>query len=139
MTDMQQLAERLRQSINQYSRIMTLLLQIDRRIGTAPPEDLQEMDRSLAELQSQATEIDQFIPDQLTKESENSETIRSLLDERATIVKDIIRLNGDVTTKAMGVKSILAHEIGTLRSGLSALKGYRKQQHNQGRILNSTS
>ncbi|EKD33599.1 MAG: hypothetical protein ACD_75C02645G0006 [uncultured bacterium] len=139
MVDIQQLEAQLSQSINQYDRILTLLQRMDREIGTASPTELQDMDKSLTELQRQATEIDQSFLGQLTVESTKPEAIGSLLDKRASVVQEIILLNGNISTKAMGVKTLLAHEIGTIHSGLSALKGYKKQVHNQGRIVNSTS
>lgn len=139
MEGIQQLAAQIELSIRQYDRILALLAKIDLEIGPASSVELQEMDASLAELQTQANAIDQTFLDQLTQESGAIETIRSLLDRRATIIDDIIALNGIITTKAAGVQSLLAHELGVLRSGISALKGYKQQEHGQGRIVNSTS
>lgn len=139
MEGIQQLAAQIELSIRQYDRILALLAKIDLEIGPASSVELQEMDASLAELQTQANAIDQTFLDQLTQESAAIETIRSLLDRRATIIDDIIALNGIITTKAAGVQSLLAHELGVLRSGISALKGYKQQEHGQGRIVNSTS
>lgn len=137
--DIQQLESRLNYSISYYGRILSLLQTINEEIGTASQDELQSMSSTLAELQGQATQLDQSIATQLDKEPAKTETIRSLLNKRENLIKEILLLNRNINTKAMGVKSLLAHEIGTLRNGLSALSGYRQKQHNQGRIVNSTS
>ncbi len=139
MTEIQQITATLRNSLDQYDRILTLLQVIDREIGPASPTELQKMEESLTVLLRQVSEIDQNVQSQLAIDSQQTEEVRSLLDKRTAIIKAIILLNENITTKAMGVKSLLAHEIGTLRSGLSALKGYRQQDYNQGRIVNGTS
>lgn len=139
IVDIQQLAAQLELSIRHYERIQALLVKMDLELGPASPVELREMDASLAELQQQANVIDRTFLDQLTQESTAVESIRSLLDRRATVIDDIIKLNGIITAKAAGVQSLLAHELGTLRSGISALKGYKQQEHGQGRIVNSTS
>lgn len=139
MNEIQQIAATLRSSLNQYDRILSLLQVIDLEIGPASPTELQNMEESLAELLRQVSEFDQNIQAQLNRDSQQTEEVQSLLDKRTAIIKTIILLTENITTQAMGVKSLLAHEIGTLRSGLSALKGYRQQNYNQGRIVNGTS
>lgn len=139
MEDIQLLASQLELSIKQYDCILALLVKIDREIGPAAPGELQEMDAVLAGLQKQANAIDQSFLDQLTQETAAIETIRSLLERRSAIIDNVLRLNGIITIKAAGVQSLLAHELGTLRSGISALKGYKQLEHGQGRIVNSTS
>ena len=137
--EMHQLESGLRDSISHYVGILMLLQNIDKGIGTASQDELQNMNTSLAELQGQATQLDQLVVDQLSKESVKTEATRSLLAKRENLVQEILLLNRNITSKAMGVKSLLAHEMGMIRNGLSALSGYKQQQLNQGRIVNSTS
>ncbi len=139
MVDIQQLATQLTLSIDQYDRILTLLRQIDHKLGTALPTELENLYSSLAELQKQATEIDHSFLGQLPREAAIPEALGALLDERASIVKKIIAENKEITTKAIGIQSLLAHELGSLRAGFSALNGYKHQENTQGRIVRSIS
>ncbi|MFH0781247.1 MAG: hypothetical protein V2B20_04740 [Pseudomonadota bacterium] len=136
---MQQIETGLRDSINYYTRILALLQNIDGRVGTASQDELTEMNESLKELQAPATQRDQWLLEHLQKVPLKSEFLSSLLEKRDTLVKEVLRLNGRLTAKAMGVKSLLAHEIKTLRNGLSAIKGYSHHENYQGRIVNRSS
>lgn len=126
----------LRSSIELYSRMIALLRSLEEDLGTAPQETLQQMNALLTEMQTQASDTDQLIMSQLTSDDLVKGTTQKLVSERAKMINDVLLLNRNVMIKAMGVKSLLAHEIGTLRSGKSALNGYRPPQHNQGRIVN---
>lgn len=136
---LQQIEPILTQSIQQYERILVLLRKIDEVTGTASPAELLELSETLVNLQSQATQSDNILVSQLSKYPARTETLQSLIEKREHIIKEILCLNERITVKASGVKSLIAHEMGKLRHGLSALSGYRQQQHNQGRIVNSTS
>jgi hypothetical protein len=135
----QQLESELRGSIDHYTHLLMLLQTINEEIGTASQDKLQNMNLTLTELQEQAVRIDQSIAVQLNSAQARTEMVIFLLNRRENVVKEILGFNKKATAKAMGVKSLLAHEIGVLRNGQSALNGYRQQQHNQGRIVNSTS
>jgi hypothetical protein len=137
--EMQQLEPVLSQSIQQYEHIFDFLQKMDREIGTASSDELLELSALLSDLQGQATQTDQVLLAQLNKYSVRTETLQSLLDQRERLIKKILLLNEKITTKASGIKSLIAHEMGKLRNGISALSGYTEQQHNQGRIVNSTS
>lgn len=137
--DIEQLESGLNSAISYYGRILAILQNIDEEIGTASRDELLSMNATLTELQEQAARLDQAITAQLGQESFKNESIRSLLNKRGDVIKEILILNRNIRSKAMGVKSLLAHEMSTLRNGLSALNGYRPMQHNQGRIVNSTS
>jgi hypothetical protein len=126
------------QSIQQYERILDFLQKMDTEIGTAAPSMVLELSESLAYLQSHATQTDKDLLTQLSKQSPLSEAMQSLLNRREYIVKEILTLNERIKAKAIGIKSLLAHEMEKMRNGISALSGYRQQQHNQGRIVNST-
>ncbi len=132
---MQQFEALLSQSIHEYAEILEFLQKMDEEIGTASPEGLLELGESLAQLQNHAAETDQVLLMQLSKHSALAETMQPLLDRREQIMKEILFLNGRITEKASGVKSLIAHEMEKLRTGLSALNGYKQQQNNQGRIV----
>ncbi len=112
---------------------------MDREIGTATPVELLELSASLTDLQKDATQTDQVLLAQLSSISVRSENTQHLIDRHERIMEEILFLNEYITEKASGVKSLLANEMGKLRSGISALSGYRQHQHNQGRIVNSSS
>lgn len=136
---MQQLRPVLLQSLQQYEGILDFLQKMEEEIGSASPAMVLELSESLADLQSHATQTDQALLAQLNKQSAQTEPIQSLIDKRELLVKEILLLNERITAKAIGIKSLLGHEMETLRHGISALSGYKQQQHNQGRIVNSIS
>ncbi len=138
-TELHQLESTLLQSIVQYGNILDFLKIMDREIGTASPAELLELSASLTDLQKDATQTDQVLLTQLSAISVRSENTQHLIDRHERIIKEILFLNEHITEKASGVKSLIANEMGKLRSGISALTGYRQYQHNQGRIVNSTS
>lgn len=137
--DTQHLTAQLTLSSNQYQRILAHLQHIDGKIGVASPLELQEMYTSLAELQRQAAEIDRSCLDQVMADPAIAKAVAALVDRRTSIVKKVLAANREITAKAIGVQSLLAHELGTLRTGLSALSGYRQPERPQGRLINSMS
>jgi hypothetical protein len=129
----------LLQSLVQYGNILDFLWLIDREIGTASASELLELSVSLTDLQGIATQTDLLLLAQLNADPARSDEIQNLINKREHIVKDILLLNEQTAAKASGVKSLIANEMGKLRSGISALGGYRQHRHNQGRIVNSSS
>jgi hypothetical protein len=138
-TEMQPAETILLQSIQQYERILSFLQKMDTEVGTASPSTVLEFSKILQELQTIASQTDQILLTEISKQSMQTETMESLLRKREYVVKEILALNESIKAKAIGIKSLLGHEMETLRNGISALDGYRQQQHNQGRIVNSTS
>jgi len=129
----------LRRSIQHYEQILTLLQTIDDSVGAADAAELLEYGETLAELQLQAEKIDLPLRAGMQGKVETGELLQNLLVDRERLLKGILQVNERITAKASGVKSLIAHEMGKLREGLSALNGYKQQQHTQGRIVNSSS
>lgn len=138
-TEMQQLESSLSQSIQHYEGLLKFLQQMDHEMGTANPATLQNFSLSLRELQEQAIHLDRNISVRLNPKVSEHASVQILTAKRQLLLKETLLLNKRITAKASGVKSLIAHEIGRLRTGLSALSGYRQPQHNQGRITNCTS
>jgi len=138
-TEMKQLEPVLSQSIEQYEGILDFMRKMAEGIGTASADELLELNKSLEDLQSQATATDQVLLAQISKNSTLAETMQLLIDKRERILKEILLLNEGMTEKASGVKSLIAHEMAKLRTGISALSGYKQQQNHQGRIVDRTS
>ncbi len=136
---MQEFETSLRESVSCYKRILTLLKSMYGELGTAPEDELLAMSASLRDLQASASKLDQKIMVQLQERSTIHESLNTLLKEREAIIHESLLLNGNIAAKACGVKALLAHELATLRSGASAMKGYRQQEFAQGRIVNSNS
>lgn len=139
ITDMLQLETDLRDSINAYNQIFVLLTHIGDKLGTASQDELLVMNATLESLQGQATQRDQSIMERLQKLSAKNDTLEALLKGHGIVIKEILVLNDSVTAKAMAVKSHIAHEIGTLHSGISMIKGYNQHGNEQGRIINRSS
>jgi hypothetical protein len=135
----EQLASSLSQAIQHYESLLKYLQEMDQEMGTASPDILQNFSVSLHELQEQAMQFDQYVSAHLNEGLLKIESIQMLFGKREALLKEILALNKRMTAKAQGVKSLIAHEIGRLHTGFSALSGYRQPQHNQGRITNCTS
>ncbi len=136
---MQPLEASLAQSIQHYECFLAFLHKMDEEMGTANPVALQNFSISLQEYQEEAVRLDQEISAQLNEKAFKNEATLIFIQKREGMLREILLLNKRITAKATGVKSLIAHELGKLRSGLSALSGYRQPQHNQGRITNCTS
>ena len=137
--DMQQLETDLRDSTNAYDNILSLLTLIGAELGNATHDELLEMNATLENLQWQATRRDQSILDRLQKLPARSATLEALLKDHGIVVHEVLLQNESVASKAKSVKSLLAHELGTLRNGLTGIKGYSQHGNEQGRIVNRSS
>lgn len=136
---MQQFDSVLSQSIHQYERILDFMQKMDDEMGTAETVALQNFSNYLNELQNEAMRLDQIIA-QFDQKSLKTETMQRLFTQRERLLKEILLLNERIIEKGSRVKSLIAHEMEKFRAGLSALGGYKQQQHqHQGRIINGTS
>jgi hypothetical protein len=136
---MHELEPILLQSIQQHEHLLNLLRKMDAEVSTASPAMVLELSELLSDLQSHAMQTDQALLAELSRQTGHTAQVQYLLDKREQRVKEILLLNEQITAKAIGIKSLLGHEMEKMRNGISALSGYRQQQHNQGRIVNSTS
>lgn len=134
-----QLESLLLASIHQYERIHGFLQKMEQDVGTADSDELEAFNQSLQELQAQAINTDQAVNSLLHGKKDSAELVQKLVVQREFLLKEIIDLNKNITTKASGVKSLIAHELSALRSGLSAMNGYKQLQNNQGRLINRSS
>lgn len=137
--DPQTLASALADSIRNYQNIRDFLVEMDGEIGTASDALLHSMAETLSKLQTQAVDADQTFLACLDKKSAESNVLQPLMVERAEVIGEVLRLNSDVQKRAIGAKSLLAHELSALRLGKTAHYGYKSQQASAGRIVDSTS
>jgi len=129
----------LSRSIQHYQGILQLLEQMEREMGTADPLALQGFSSTLERMQGQAAQLDREIAPLLKAQASKNEQTADLAKQRADLVNEILEVNQRICAKASGVKSLLAHEMGKLRTGLTALSGYRQPQRHRGRITNCSS
>jgi|GEM_PF-733658 len=135
--DMQKLKENFLLSIQSYKEILDFLNKLDQEVGTASASSLSERNNTLTELQSRATQIDQTLIEQLSKQAKSSEILQPLDDQRRRLVAEILLVNKRVTEKAKAVRSYLSFEMKKMRTGMLAMNGYGQQhQLQQGRIVN---
>ena len=110
---------------------------LDQEVGTATAASLSERNNTLTELQSKATQIDQTVIEQLSKQAKSPESLQPLDDQRRRLVAEILFVNKRVTEKAKAVRSYLSFEMKKMRTGMLAMSGYGQQhQLQQGRIVN---
>ena len=134
----QHLRELICHSLEQYGAIHNLLLSMDADIGTASSERLIAMNNQLSELHLECQIVDQQIKDITTQTVLLDKDVEELFNKRTSLIHAISLLNQQIAIKAKNVKSLLGHEISTLKAGHSALSGYRQQQDYQGKIVNSS-
>ena len=135
--DMQKLEENFLLSIQSYKEILDFLNKLDQEVGTATAASLSERNNTLTELQSKATQIDQTVIEQLSKQAKSPESLQPLDDQRRRLVAEILFVNKRVTEKAKAVRSYLSFEMKKMRTGMLAMSGYGQQhQLQQGRIVN---
>lgn len=133
----EKLKDTIHLSIQQYEHMLEYMKRLDREVGTASSPALIKLNATLLELQKNTSETEQYLFSQLSKNPEKRDSIKSLIELREHLINDILYFNQRITTKAVGVKSFITHEMGKLHTGLSAMQGYRQQQYNHGRIVNS--
>lgn len=136
---MQPLETMLSRSIQHYRGVLQLLERIDRELGTADPQALAEFSRALELMQTEASPLDREIAAQFQAQPRSGEQIATLAGERNELIGAALAINQRISAKALGVKSLLSHEMGKLRTGLTALSGYRQPQPHRGRITNCSS
>ena len=139
MKNVSLLQSALEHSIKHYKDLHLFLLDIDLKIGIASETELQEFDKSLREMHVKAIDIDQTVTENSTEDSTVIATFENLLNERTLLVKEILNLNEKIVAKANGVNSLIAHDIEMFRNSAAARHGYRQQQDNNGRLVNTTS
>jgi hypothetical protein len=135
----QQLKTSLLQSIHQYENMLDYMQNLDKGVGTAAPSALMRLNDRLVELQKNMTQTEEIVSFRLQEYSGNMEAVQSLVEMRQHLLRDILFLNQRITVKATGIRSYITSEMGKLHTGLSAMKGYKQQQNNLGRIINSKS
>ena len=135
----QLLKEKIQHSICLYEQMRESMKRLDLEIGTASPAALTKFNTTLSEHFNTAEKIEHELFVQLSTSSDRIDEVRSLIEVRENILKEILLLNQRITSKASGIRSFISHKTKSLQSGVSAMKGYTQVYHNQGRIVNSTS
>lgn len=135
----QQLKEKILQSIHLYEQMLEYMKKLEMEIGTASPAALTKFNATLSEHFTTAEKIEHDLFVQLSTSSDKVDEFKSLIEMRENILKDILLLNQQITSKASGIRSFISHKTKSLQSGFSAMKGYKQAYQNQGRIVNSTS
>ena len=138
LIDLQEPEYLIDESIRKYENILELLKKVEIGLGTASSAELLDWNHALTELQNDATQMDQKVFDSLGRQSERHAEIDIRVNIRNHLIDEILNLNTDVRCKASGVRSIIIHERGRFRNGLSALTGYRQFQNNYGKIVNNS-
>ena len=139
MEEGQQMETGLKLSIQQYENILKHLQIMDGEVGVAFPDELLKMGESLVDLQNLATQTDENLLQSFKRNTSPDTTIQHLINKRRHLIGDILLLNERIAIKASGIKCLIAHELGKLQNGLSALSGYKQHQQTSGRIVNSSS
>jgi ABC-type transporter Mla subunit MlaD len=137
--DIPALAADLGDSTTRYRRILEILQTMEREIHRVPHEQLQKMTQSLSELQDQARDLDSSLQMRLMGKVDAEEVLAPLLVERQEVIGKILVLNDALRNQAQSAQSLLAHELGALRQGHTALCGYKSLQVKAGKIVNSAT
>lgn len=114
----------LLQSCELYQEIDRLYEILGARISKSSPLSLQQVNVQLNDLIERARVIDSNLTSHLSPSTERSEHTAALLKQREEILRTLVQRNKGVTQKAGNMKSHLRHEIGSMKTNRSAMKGY---------------
>ena len=128
----------IRLSIDQHHRMAHLLHRLQEELELQAFEKLTELNDELSGIQDQARLVD----DELLRCLQGgppAAALLPLLAQRTALQKDIVALLAAILPGAKSVKSLLADEMQTLKTGRTALSGYKSGTMHQGRLINSAT
>lgn len=120
----------LRQSVEQYRRIVEHAEQLDVLLRKGDPDQLRHYTQDLKGLQDEAGICDQEF---FKIFSQNSDTLKShpLFAEREQLLAKIVKLNQLILPRIRGMMAVTAHELSQLKDGRTAVAGYHQPQSKQ--------
>lgn len=89
-------------------------------------------------LQKEVMQIDLILSDRLKNGPPLSATESYALAERTELQKEILQLNKKLIPQIHNIKSTLASEMASLKTGRTALKGYGDSSRGAGRLINKS-
>ncbi|MDR3630578.1 MAG: hypothetical protein P4L42_09595 [Desulfocapsaceae bacterium] len=133
-----QLESDLALSIQSYKQILGQLEKINKEIGTASPDVIQELNAVLAELQEKVKPLDKSLQMQSNDCTMVTEAMKGLHEKRQYLLGEVLQVNKQIIEKAQGVQTFIVHEMERFHAGLVAMNGYKQHNQHQGRIVNSS-
>lgn len=120
-------------SLEQYQEILGLIdefaaLELDR------PEDVLQMNARLNRLQEEAAATDRLIEEALAA-SGLVFTLRPLMQERVEVMSEIVRRNGLLSPRIEAKMASTLAELNEIRTGMTAMAGYRPAPDEKGKRL----
>lgn len=128
----------LERSVAAYEELLGFMESLAGEMEQTSPAALVMAGSKMTELHTTVKTIDESFVHLLVDIDTMEEPLRVLLERRITLLAQLLAINKKLSAAAAGAKSLLAHEMKTMRRGISAHGGYRQKQHNHGRIVNST-
>lgn len=121
------------QSMEQYRQILGLIeeiatLELDR------PEEVGQMTDRLLRLQEEAAATDRLIQESLAG-SEPPFTLYPLMQERMEVMSEIVRRNGLLSPRIEAKMASTLAELNEIRTGMTAMAGYRPAPCEKGKRL----
>lgn len=114
----------LLQSCALYQEIDSLYELLGTKISKSSPQSLQQVAVQLGDLIEQAKTIDGKLSNTLPPSPERSEHTAALVQQREAILRTLVQRNKNIAQKAGNLKSHMRHEIGSMKTNRSAMKGY---------------
>lgn len=116
--------EMLLQSCELYQEIDKLYGILGTKISKSSPLSLRQVNTQLNELIERARIIDGKLASQLSRSTARSEHTAALIKQREELLHTLVRRNKNIAQKAGNLKSHIRHEIGSMKTNRSAMKGY---------------
>ncbi len=124
------------ESIELYEKMIAMLGELPAQLASQSTASIEKFNASFAVLQQQVKCTDLQLPGQLMHVS-LSENVRQLLVRRKFLQERVLQLVKESVSGASSIKSLLASEMQSLKSGRRALSGYKVSSDRQGTIINS--
>ena len=132
------LGELIELSLDQHMEMVALLRNLQHLLDNQSYAGLLTLNEALCSLQDQIRETDSLLLGELTGARIPAD-LTPLLDRRTSLQKELLQLLSGILPGAKSIKSFLAREMQTLKTGRNALSGYKSQAPRHGVMINSTS
>jgi len=114
-----------------YRQMLQLLQALSISPETSSPTQLAAQQEQLTQLQANIEANDRLLNKELLDLKGEEETLAELLQERRSLLIELLQCNRTVSNKARAIRSLIGDEIRKSSVGHVALKGYRSADYRQ--------
>lgn len=127
----------LERSIAEHEEMVGMLEKLQEQLASDSIDSMQEFNGSFMGLREKSEQTDGQINEQLKLVDLSAAGLDQLLEKRKSLQEQIVQMIQQSVQRAGSVKSLLASEMQSLKTGRRALQGYKNVGTRQGKIINS--